>query len=278
MNATNRGAAIPKVRRRHGRRKRKALTLVEFLVVIGIVSLLTSILMPAAQRAQKHARAVVCRGQLHQWSIELSAFVNEENRDFSAKPVHVFDPFWRLYFDRRSHRFLCPMARRYEPNPEVHDWAPWEVIGAGPGSKFTAWKMRLNRPPNAEPEFTLGNYGFNGHALSDTPIQSGSRRFEPSRRPIVVDCASWYTGDPLDTEPPCHDGDLDGGGLKLPCIDRHNGAVNGLFLDWSAGRVGLKGLWTLDWSVVFDPQNAWTRAGGVRPEDWPKWMQGFRDY
>jgi prepilin-type processing-associated H-X9-DG protein len=101
---------------------------------------------------------------------------------------------------------------------------------------------------------------------------------QTARRPIVLDCVSWYTGDPLDIEPPFHDGDLDGGGLKLPCINRHNGAVNGLFLDWSAGRIGLKELWTLDWSEVFDPQNARTLAGGVRPEDWPKWMRGFRDY
>jgi prepilin-type N-terminal cleavage/methylation domain-containing protein len=51
MDAMKRGAAIAKVCRRQGRRKRKAFTIVEFLVVIGIVSLLTSLLMPVAQRA-----------------------------------------------------------------------------------------------------------------------------------------------------------------------------------------------------------------------------------
>jgi hypothetical protein len=62
------------------------------------------------------------------------------------------------------------------------------------------------------------------------------------------------------------------------CIDRHMAHVNGLFLDWSARRVGLKELWTLKWSLSFNRANKWTKAGGVQPEDWPPWMRSFKDY
>ncbi len=62
------------------------------------------------------------------------------------------------------------------------------------------------------------------------------------------------------------------------CINRHNGHVNGLFLDWSARKIGLKELWTLKWNLQFDTANAWTKAGVVRPEDWPEWMRRFKDY
>jgi prepilin-type processing-associated H-X9-DG protein len=62
------------------------------------------------------------------------------------------------------------------------------------------------------------------------------------------------------------------------CINRHNGSVNGLFLDWSVRKVGLKELWTLNWYTEFNRAGRWTKAGGAKPEDWPKWMRGLKDY
>jgi prepilin-type processing-associated H-X9-DG protein len=61
-------------------------------------------------------------------------------------------------------------------------------------------------------------------------------------------------------------------------INRHNGFVNLLFLDWSVRKIGLKGLYTLKWNERFDTAGPWTTAGGVQPEDWPEWMRGFKDY
>ena len=62
------------------------------------------------------------------------------------------------------------------------------------------------------------------------------------------------------------------------CVNRHSGHVNGLFLDWSVRKVGLKELWTLKWYAEFNTAGEWTKAGGVKPEDWPKWMRRFKDY
>jgi prepilin-type processing-associated H-X9-DG protein len=62
------------------------------------------------------------------------------------------------------------------------------------------------------------------------------------------------------------------------CINRHDGYVNGLFLDWSVRKVGLKELWTLKWHREYNTGGPWTKAGGVGPEDWPAWMRSFKDY
>lgn len=70
----------------------------------------------------------------------------------------------------------------------------------------------------------------------------------------------------------------DGSGIGYYCINRHDGYVNGLFLDWSVKKVGLKELWTLKWSQDFDTAGQWTKTGGAQPEDWPEWMRDFRDY
>ena len=69
-----------------------------------------------------------------------------------------------------------------------------------------------------------------------------------------------------------------GGNLGDYCLNRHIAHVNGLFLDWSVRKVGLKELWTLKWYKDWDTANKWTPAGSVRPEDWPLWMRGFKDY
>jgi len=62
------------------------------------------------------------------------------------------------------------------------------------------------------------------------------------------------------------------------CINRHDGGVNSVFLDSSVRNAGLKEIWTLKWRLDFETAGPWTKAGGVRPEDWPEWMRRFKDY
>ncbi|MHC4682541.1 MAG: hypothetical protein ACYTEK_28125, partial [Planctomycetota bacterium] len=62
------------------------------------------------------------------------------------------------------------------------------------------------------------------------------------------------------------------------CLNRHNGFVNSIFMDWSARRVGLKELWVLKWHREYPTNGPWTIAGGVLPSDWPQWMRSFKDY
>ncbi len=44
-------------------------TLMELLVVIAIIALLMSILIPAADKVKKQAKAVICQSNLHQWGL-----------------------------------------------------------------------------------------------------------------------------------------------------------------------------------------------------------------
>ena len=66
--------------------------------------------------------------------------------------------------------------------------------------------------------------------------------------------------------------------MKFFCIDRHDGGINGVFLDMSVRKVGLKELWTLKWHREFNTAGPWTLAGGVTPTDWPEWMQDMEAY
>lgn len=56
----------------------RGFTLVEFLVVIGIVGLLLALLLPAANKARESARRVQCLGQLRQLSAAVLAYVADD--------------------------------------------------------------------------------------------------------------------------------------------------------------------------------------------------------
>jgi prepilin-type processing-associated H-X9-DG protein len=147
------------------------------------------------------------------------------------------------------------------------------------GTTFTAWEMTT--PP---PAFRM-SYGLNGDLFSlfFDVAQTGkpapytyvftTRGLDDV--PLLLDSATPTCLLSSEKQPPPTQ--------DLPdnvqvCLNRHNGTINVLFLDSSVRKLGLKGLWTLKWRRDFNTSGPWTKAGGVKPEQWPKWMRDFKDY
>lgn len=176
-----------------------------------------------------------------------------------------------------------------------------------PGDTSRAWVLELITKSEGRPDEVYvcsASYGFNGwlfqrrrgpltvedklEAMREDPPPSYTNIFllrRPADVPLLLDCAK-PSGSPTDAEPTpsefvrFRDPEviLWGGGFGGFCMDRHSGHINGLFLDWSVRKVGLKELWTLKWYETFNTANKWTKAGGVRPTDWPPWLRDFKDY
>jgi hypothetical protein len=193
---------------------------------------------------------------------------------------------------------LCPMATRPSVTGTHGRFSEIFIASGGvrgvriegyPGWVNEAWQVHTPSPP------FFGSYGYN-HALfhgfraetifgpegplGTLPNLNVFSLREHASIPVMLDATQPISGRAM-IEPGAlvpMVGVSGGPGLGMFLMDRHGLAVNGMFLDWSVRKVGLKELYTLKWASDFDRANRWTKAGGVQPEDWPKWMKECRDY
>lgn len=256
-------------------------TLIELLVVIAVIALLMAILLPVLQSVRNQGKGAVCQANLHQWGMLFATLAESNNgalRDRDAWDSCRTAQF-AYYLDNFSFPNFCPMATR-------------QVSPNGAGGTFVAWYCPRHT-------YRAGSYGVNGY----TPAYDRGEGFGPqqqvkdrwtnvygkgvSNAPVMLDCTLW-AGYPTeaDSPPPTEDDaaktpDVHGNSqntMREYCVPRHGGFINGVFMDWSLRKIGIKELWTLRWHPKFNTRGSWTLAGGAQAEQWPEWMRRFKDY
>lgn len=261
--------------------KRRAFTLVELLVVIAIIALLMAILMPALSRVKRQAKASACLANLRQWSLMYYMYTEDnDGKFFSGMFNGAWEGngnFWRKCmkpYSKDEKMWLCPNATLHRGSSKISHWAS------------QAWKA-----PNGD----IGSYGPNGWILDPppgtsavygrtpvedhwrTPHVNGANNIPVFLGSMWVDAWPKHNDEPSDYEEWREDR-VNFHEMRRFCIDRHDGFVNVLFMDWSVRKVGLKELWTLKWSKGFNTNGPWTTAGGVSSSAWPQWMRHYKDY
>ncbi|MHC4555932.1 MAG: type II secretion system protein [Planctomycetota bacterium] len=273
--------------------KRKGFTLIELLVVIAIIALLMAILMPALGRVRKQAQSITCQARLREWGLIFKLYTDDYDGYFNegwgyghhhsgqSGELGLWMNALRPYYKDNWDMLLCPTATRVMVDINT-DWGTFKA----------AWRdVDLREGGEYRYVFSYSINSWTNYMIKDR----GDRKVEwfwkstvdvkgANNVPIFAD-ATWHDAWPRHTDTPSPTMDAFGignkgvtGEMNHFAVNRHNGFVNFLFMDWSTRHVGLKENWTLKWHRAYETVGPWTRAGGVQPDDWPMWLRRFKDY
>jgi prepilin-type N-terminal cleavage/methylation domain-containing protein len=266
---------------------KRGFTLIELLVVIAIIALLMSILMPALAKVREQARTIGCISNLRQWGVTCTMYAEANSGKLWSG---IGDTGWWWLFQlpeelrcwKENKTWFCPTATK--PIVDVYG------VRVPVLNIFNAWGIFKDPYGGYEAGHlgVAGSYGLNSWLLSRPLTTDDARKRywgtlmgvqNPNNVPLFLDALRFDLW-PVETTRPAQDQfaawtDQD---MARCCINRHEGFVGCVFADSTVRKVGCKELYTLKWSKLFNTAGPWTRAGGVRLEDWPDWIRPMKDY
>jgi prepilin-type processing-associated H-X9-DG protein/prepilin-type N-terminal cleavage/methylation domain-containing protein len=113
--------------------RRRAFTLVELLVVVGIVAILIALLMPALSRARQHAHRVICAANLRSIGQAMTMYSQQSGYYPGSvhglvNPVVIWQPRLRAFMGGEQGVFQCPSR-----GPEF-EWARYAQVAVPVGA------------------------------------------------------------------------------------------------------------------------------------------------
>jgi len=237
------------------RKPNRGFTLVELLVVIGIIAVLIGVLLPVLGRARRAAQEVTCMSNLRQLATGMQMYADAYKGN--TMPI-VFTPgdYWH-------HLLAIQMGdKQYPSDPNNEDRLMARLmrcptLDANPiANGFGTASQRWSYGDGS------GSYGINlwllpkGAYMAQFPPSKSYPKLSSVRQssevPMVAD-SIWVGSWPDNNDVVLPDTKAgwgyhqDGYFMGRFCIDRHRHAINVAFVDGHVSRVELQDLWKQRW-------------------------------
>jgi prepilin-type N-terminal cleavage/methylation domain-containing protein len=244
----------------------RAFTLIELIVVIGIIALLVALIIPSLAQARFLSRRAVCGTHARGLSQTMQLYISEWNSlvptnwpALSGTPGltgNVWAIPLRPYGNTEEMR-QCPEV--------ILSTGVASLAASGPGSYNSTWGQYYLDPVAKQTNTPAGafaiNDGLSVHEVvgkTTETVRASNLKWmrETSNVPTFAD-AIWSEVSPKPADPPpisLYSGSISPTDqMGRVCIARHHKAVNVAFFDDHVESTALRQLWTLNWTRGWKP-------------------------
>jgi prepilin-type N-terminal cleavage/methylation domain-containing protein/prepilin-type processing-associated H-X9-DG protein len=193
----------------------RGFTLVELLVVIGIIAVLISLLLPALNKARQQAKAVKCLSNLRQCGVGFMLYASENQYRINALRIEQISGGWgEQWFpwstfisglDLPADSGQFPAIYPLPPQVRVtHDATrcPEIIGGGGKGQRGSFWSYGIYYQPEDSSYYNSMKWSFAksgsgtvhswGTTKSGTSVYALNRIPEPARFVLLADAAPGF--------------------------------------------------------------------------------------